>query len=523
LSCDARADQLRAMAEAPLDVLVIGGGITGVGCALDAASRGLRTAIVEADDWASGTSSRSSKMIHGGLRYLATGDVGVVRESLRERRALQRNAAHLVRPLSMLLPAYGRGPMPFDRMKIGAGLWLYEALGHRAAAGALHKWLSRDELQALVPNIAIDSAAAGGRLRGAHHYHDACADDCRLVLSVLRSAVSHGALAVNGTRVTSLLRDGDRIVGAKVAGDLTDGRELELAARVVINAAGVWADRIADAAHDSPLTVTPSKGVHVVVPRERAGIASGIAFFEQMGNANVFLEPWADDLAIIGTTDAPYDGDLTDPEATEAEINWLLDTANEFLHEPIARNDVLATYAGLRPLIAAADTRTHHTKDVSRRHLLRSDPGVVTIAGGKLTAYRSMAEDAIDAATRQLGRAERCVTATLALDGCRPAPTTSEVETVARRLGGISALDAAHLVRRHGTNVDAIITLVERDAALAERIHPERPYIQAEAVWAYEQEQARGADDIIHRRTRIGIETADPSAATHAALAVQAS
>ncbi|MCW2928866.1 MAG: glpD2, partial [Thermoleophilia bacterium] len=445
-TASSRTATLEAMAREPLDVLVVGGGITGVGVALDAASRGLRVGIVEADDWACGTSSRSSKMIHGGLRYLASGDVGVVRESLRERRRLQRNAEHLVRPLSMLLPSYGR--FPFQRIKLGIGLWVYEALGHRAAAGALHAWRSVAETSRLVPGISLDAPAGGGRLRGAHHYHDGSADDVRLVLAVLRTALAHGALASNGTPVLRLLRDGDRVRGAVVGGDAAsaatgarDG-ELEIEARIVVNATGVWADRTITEGSDGQLAsfrVMPSKGIHLTVRRDRVGIESGIAFFEQTGNANVFVEPWQDDLAFIGTTDAPYSGDLARPEATDEEVAWLLEKVNQFLRTPLTTDDVLSRWAGLRPLVTPAEGADEQSKDVSRRHLLVDRPGILTITGGKLTAYRSMAEVTVDAAMSQLGRKGRSRTRTLALDGSRPLPTPAELDALAARLGIVRA------------------------------------------------------------------------------------
>ncbi len=519
-----RTSQLEAMSERPLDVLVIGGGITGVGVALDAVTRGLRVGIVERDDWASGTSSRSSKMIHGGLRYLATGDVHVVRESLRERARIQRNAAHLVRPLSMLVPAYGRGPMPLQRMKLGAGLWAYEALGHRHAAGSLHEWIGASELTRIVPGVSMHTAD-GARLRGAHHYHDASADDVRLVLAVLRSAVAEGAYAANGTGVTRLLRDGDRVVGAVVSGDAArDARgarpngELEIEARVVINATGVWADEtLAAGGHDLPVgfRVQPSKGIHLAVRRDRAGVDSGIAFFGQTNNSNVFIEPWQDDLAFVGTTDDPYDGDLADPVATEAEIATLLGRVNAFLRDPIQRSDVIATWAGLRPLIAPDASANVKSKDVSRRHLLVDRAGSITITGGKLTAYRSMAELAVDAAMAQLGRRARCRTRDLALDGCRALPSSAELEEIAALLGR-SRADVRHLLRRHGANTPHLLALVRDDPALGERLHPERPYLVAEAVWAVTHEQSRNAADVIERRTRVSLEARDPNLAVDA-------
>jgi glycerol-3-phosphate dehydrogenase len=518
-----RAAQLAAMAAEPLDVLVVGGGITGVGVALDAATRGLRVGIVERDDWACGTSSRSSKMIHGGLRYLASGDVKVVRESLRERSRLQRNAEHLVRPLPMLLPSYGRGPLPFERMKLGIGLWMYEALGHRRAAGSLHEWLGVREFTRLVPGVAVGTRGRK-RFRGAHHYHDASADDVRLVLAVLRTALAHGALAANGTPVTRLLRDGERVVGAVVTGDAardaTGGAsdELELLARVVVNATGVWADETLRAgAGDAPVgfRVLPSKGIHLAVRRDRVGIESGIAFFGQTDNSNVFIEPWQDDLAFIGTTDAPYDGDLERPVATTEEIDWLLERVNPFLRSPIGHDDVLATWAGLRPLVSPEVDSGTKSKDVSRRHLLVDRAGSVTITGGKLTAYRSMAELAVDAVMAQLGRHGRSRTRELRLEGSRPVPTSLEVEEVSIALG-VARADARHLLRRHGTNTTHLLQLVLERPELAERLHPDRPYLAVEAVWAATHEQARDVEDVLHRRTRLALETPDPDRAAPA-------
>jgi glycerol-3-phosphate dehydrogenase len=515
-----RSTELESMAAAPLDVLVIGGGITGAGVALDAASRGLRVGIVERDDWACGTSSRSSKMIHGGLRYLASGDIGVVRDSLRERARLQRNAAHLVRPLSMLLPVYGRGWLPLQRMKLAAGLWLYEALGHRRAAGSLHRWRTLPEVTRLVSGIAPVSAAGGGRLRGAQHYHDACADDVRLVMSVLRSARTYGAMAVNGTPVLRLLRDGERVIGAAVGGDAAaatagaiDG-ELELRAKVVVNATGVWADEIlraGDEDQSAGFQVLPSKGIHLTVQRERLGIDSGIAFFGQTDNSNVFLEPWQDDLAFIGTTDTPYDGDLADPQATDQEIDGLLELVNQFMREPLTRADVVTAWAGLRPLVAP-ETDEENSEDVSRRHLLVDRAGILTITGGKLTAYRSMAEHTIDAAMHQLGRSGSSRTRELRLDGCRKLPSSDEITSVAEAIGGPRS-DARHLLRRHGANVPHLLSLIADRPELAERLHPERPYLAAEAVWARSHEQARDVEDVLQRRTRIALETRDPQLA----------
>ncbi|MEO6866717.1 MAG: glycerol-3-phosphate dehydrogenase/oxidase, partial [Gaiellales bacterium] len=480
-AADDRTRQLEAMAAHELDVLVVGGGVTGVGVALDAATRGWSVGIIERDDWACGTSSRSSKMIHGGLRYLASGDISVVRESLRERRRIQNNAAHLTRPLPMLLPIYGRGPVPLQRTKLGIGMWLYELLGHRAAAGSFHSWLKLPQLTRLVPGVALDSKEGGGRLRGAYHYHDGSADDVRLVLSILRAAIRHGANAVNGAPALRMLREGDRVVGAVVGGDAAaaaagavDG-ELTIKARVVVNATGVWADRTVaegEEARGVGFHVQPSKGIHLTVPRDRVGVDSGIAFFGQTDNSNVFIEPWQDDLAIIGTTDVPYDGDLEHPTATDEDITWLLDHINAFLREPVRPEHVLSSWAGLRPLVVPdSAANEEQTKDVSRRHLLVDRPGVVTITGGKLTAYRAMAEMTGDAVGRQLGLQSRSRTRKLPLDGCRAQASSGEIGQIAAQLN-ISRGDVRHLLRRHGSNVPALVAMIGERPELGERLHP---------------------------------------------------
>lgn len=518
-SIHTRGSDLESMASQELDMLVIGGGITGAGVALDAASRGLSVGIVERDDWACGTSSRSSKMIHGGLRYLASGDIGVVRESLRERARIQRNAAHLVRPLSMLLPVYGSRSFSLQRLKLASGLWSYEALGHHKAAGSFHRWRTLSELTRMVPGIALHSLAGGGRLQGAQHYHDASADDVRLVMSVLRTARRFGALAANRTSVRRLIREGGRVVGAVVTGDAAqavsrtnDEGELVIRAKVVVNAAGVWADQVlhqesTDSAR-AGFHVMPSKGIHFTVKRDRVGIDSGIAFFEQSGNSNVFIEPWQDDLAIIGTTDTPYDGDLANPKPQNSEVEWLLKTVNQFIRDPLDQSDLIAVWAGLRPLVVPEVSATK-SKDISRRHLLLEQPGVLTITGGKLTAYRAMAEHTVTTALRQLDIHRECVTSDLQLVGCMPVPSSNEITQVAQALN-FSRSDARHLLRRYGSDTACIVDLALEQSQLAQRIHPERPYVGAEIVFAARYEQAQSVDDVLQRRTRIALEVTQP-------------
>jgi glycerol-3-phosphate dehydrogenase len=260
----------------------------------------------------------------------------------------------------------------------------------------------------------------------------------------------------------------------------------------------------------------PSKGIHLTVRRDRAGIETGIAFFEQTGNSNVFLEPWQDDLAFVGTTDTPYEGDLAHPRADESDIQLVLERVNQFLHTPLERDDVLSHWAGLRPLVESSPGGS--SQEVSRSHLLIDAPGLVTITGGKLTAYRSMAEDAVDAVSRQLGVRRECTTIQTTLDGAMPAPSRAHIDAVASQLAGDRTM-ARHLLRRHGKNTDTILKLAHADEALRERIHDERPYIAAEVLWGTEHEQARNAADVLERRTRIQLETRIDTPASKAAAA----
>ena len=506
-----RPDTLQQMAGEPLDVLVIGGGITGAGVALDAALRGLRVGLVERDDFACGTSSRSSKMIHGGLRYLATGDVRLVREALKERRGIQQRAAHLVRPLPMLLPVHGVR-VPWNRVKLGAGLWIYDLLG-AWRAGVRHKWLTQEETLAVAPNAAPEG------LLGALSYNDAQADDVRLVLAVLRTAARHGALLCNGANAAELLRDGERVAGARILSDATPGGSVEIEARVVVNATGVWADQLgADAHGTDSFEILPSKGIHLTVPRERLGVDTGMAFFSQTGNSNVFVEPWQDDLAFIGTSDDPYTGDLATPHATPAEIERLLAGVNPFLREPLASSDVIASWAGLRPLVVKPGERAKSSKDVSRNHRTVVAPGLVTLVGGKLTTYRAMAEDAVNEVARQLDRPlPECRTETAPLEGSADVRSSAAVDGLVAQLK-IPRGAARHLLRRYGTRCEIIVELCRADPELAEPLHPERPYIVAEVAYAARYELARDVEDVLSRRTRLALETADGGAAATAAV-----
>ena len=390
-----RARSLQQLGDTHFDVLVIGGGITGAGVALDAASRGLRTALVERDDFASGTSSKSSKLVHGGLRYLQNGDVRLVYEALRERQRLRHNAPHLVRLLPFLIPIFSKDGLinPKVARALGSAMWMYDLTGG-ARIGKLHKRLKKAEAVAHMPTLPED------RLAGAYLYYDAAADDARLTLTLVRTAViDHGAVAANHTAVVGLRHEDGQAIGAVVE---ADGQRIEVRARSVVNAAGVWSDevRALDEGGD-PDSIRPAKGIHITVPWEKVRNDIAVVVPVPKDKRSVFVVPWlpTDDgryeLTYIGTTDTDYDGPIDDPQCTADDVAYLLKAVNFSMREPLSEADVVGTWAGLRPLVKAATSG--RTADLSRRHTVnRSPSGVVTVTGGKLTTYREMAEDTVD-------------------------------------------------------------------------------------------------------------------------------
>lgn len=476
---------LRRLAAEHFDVLVVGGGITGAGCALDAAARGLRTALVEKDDFASGTSSRSSKFVHGGLRYLQQGDFRLVYEALRERRRLMRNAPHLVQVLPFLLPMFGKGgivPAKVARA-LGTAMWMYDATGG-ARIGKVHKRLSAAEAHAHMPTLRRD------RLVSAYLYYDAAADDARLTLTIARTAaLQHDAVLANGARLVDVRKDGvGRVRGAVVE---ADGERIEVTCRAIVNAAGVWADQVRalDEGHD-PDTIRQAKGVHVVLPRRLLGNDIAVILPVPGDRRSVFVAPWGDH-AYVGTTDTDDDGSPDAPRTTETEVAYLLAAVNASLAEPVSASDVVGTWAGLRPLVRGSTART---ADLSRRHqVVTSSSGVVTVIGGKLTTYRQMAEDTIDAVQRVLGtRPRRCPTTRLRVVGAEGH------EPFARSGDPVRT----HLAGRFGGESAAVLGLTYEDPTLAEPLVPGLPYLKAEAVYAVRHEMARSVDDVLSRRTR---------------------
>jgi glycerol-3-phosphate dehydrogenase len=501
LSPQAREDALDAMAETELDVLVVGGGVVGAGTALDAVTRGLSTGMLEQRDYASGTSSRSSKLIHGGLRYLEMLDFALVREALQERGLLlTRLAPHLVRPVPFLYPLTHRG---WERPYVGAGLALYDAM---AMAGKYdmgvprHRHLLRRQVAQIAPDLRPDA------MTGAIRYHDAQVDDARLVTTIARTAASHGALCATRTKVVGFLREGERVTGAR-ARDLETGRELDVRARVVVNAAGVWTDEIqALVGGRGALHVQASKGIHLVVPRDRIRSEAGIIL--RTAVSVLFVIPWGRHW-IVGTTDTPWNLDKAHPAASRTDIDYLLDQVNTVLKEPLRHEDVEGVYAGLRPLLTG---ESEPTSRISREHTVVTPvPGLVIIAGGKLTTYRVMGRDAVDAARHSLaqGGVPDSITDKVRLVGAEGFETRSNQRAALARSSGLHVARVDHLLGRYGGLVDELLDLVARDPRLGEPLAGAEDYLSAEVVYAVTHEGARHLDDVLTRRTRISIETFD--------------
>ena len=481
----------------PFDLLVIGGGITGAGIARDAAMRGLRVALVERDDFASGTSSRSSRLIHGGLRYLEHGQLHLVFEASRERRTLMRIAPHLARPLRFTWPMFDDARIP--RWKVRAGLTLYDALALFRNV-APHRDIGADAVLALEPALRRRGLTAGAT------YFDAATDDSRLTLANLRAARLAGATIASRAEVTALIRDHGAVRGARVCHTPT-GASFDVAARVVVNATGPWSDairRLADPA--APPSVRGTKGVHVALPRARVGNHGALTLLSPVDGRVFFMLP-ASATTIVGTTDTDYDGPPDSVRATAADVDYLLRSANAYFPDAhLAPNDVVAAWAGIRPLIGG-DAR--HPDALSREHAVTSTaPGLITISGGKLTTYRVMARDAVDAVQRALGQPVRhAATGDTPLPGGAFTSLDGEVAAAAERTGA-QAL-AAHLVSRYGSEWRDVWSLAERDRALARPIAPPLDDIAAEVSWAIEQEMALTLGDILIRRTHVAFETVD--------------
>lgn len=495
---DARLRDLGRLTAEEWDLLIVGGGIVGAGALLDGVSRGLKVALVEQGDFAGGTSSRSSRLIHGGLRYLEQLHVGLVREALAERARLLRLAPHLIRLEEFLFPLYG--PPVLTRAFYTIGMTFYDLLGS-ARSGGRHRQISRAGALEYAPDLRPDG------LRGALLYHDAMEDDARYTLAVVRTALAHGqdAVALTRVRATAGIRNGGRTVGATMC-DVPTGASFDVRAKSVLDATGVWGSlpdgpfgAAAGGAAARGFNILPSRGSHLVIPRGRIAARGGMTI--RIPGRVAFLVPWPNHW-IVGTTDDPYLGPLDRPAASGAEVDRLLGTLNATFDLNISRDDIVGTFAGLRPLIAPADASS--TIRVSREHRVAvEDPGLIRISGGKYTTYRVMARDAVDAVLgRRAARARPSTTAELPIIG---AASRSDLDALAIRIArefGLLPEHASSLVGRHGTEApDVLVSGQEHD--LNRHLVAGLPYLEAEVAWAVRNELALSLDDILARRLRL--------------------
>jgi glycerol-3-phosphate dehydrogenase len=512
-----RNDALRAIQEHPFDVVVVGGGITGAGVALDAASRGYSVALVERDDFGKGTSSRSSKMVHGGLRYLQNFDLGLVREALLERQLLVQLAPHLVYPTPFLVPALGE-----DRrdLRIGIGLNMYDVMAtSRIGRGRSqrnehgeeadywspdrHRTISGEEAIELIPALEPKEPSS------AYLFYDCQTDDVRLVLTVLGEAERFGAVVLNGAEVTDVLDEGGRAAGVAFT-EAESGARIELRADNVVNATGVWADRIRP---DELLTeeeiprIRPSRGTHVTLSTDQLDIGTAACIVPARGERTIFALPWYGRV-LVGTTDNDYEGDIDHVPPSESDVEYLLDALNGYFGTDVGPDDLTGAYAGVRPLISSGDPKK--SVDISRKaELYETSSGMLTITGGKLTTFRRMAAQVVDRITQRDGREAECRTDDIPLGmGARP----DDLET---------SVDLPHgatdqLAFRYGHAARAVLDLCEERPELAEPIAPGHPDLCAEVVIAARREQARSVADVLLRRTRLGLlaakELRDPDA-----------
>jgi glycerol-3-phosphate dehydrogenase len=491
---DHRARTWEAMREAPVDVLVIGGGVTGAGAALDAVTRGLSVALVEARDWASGTSSRSSKLFHGGLRYLEQLNFSLVREALRERDLmLSRIAPHLVKPVPFLYPLQHRA---WERPYVGAGLTLYDQMAGMSRPLPRHRHHTRTGALKLCPALRREA------LVGAVRYYDALTDDARHTLTLVRTAARFGAQVRSSTEVVDLLREGDRVVGA-VLSDVESGEQIQLRARVVVNATGVWTDDIQRLAGGrGRFRVRASKGVHIVVPRDRIASETGLVL--RTASSVLFVIPWGNRW-VIGTTDTDWNLDRAHPAATRTDIDYLLEHVNSVLAVRLTRDDVQGVYAGLRPLLSG---ESESTSQLSREHAVaRPMAGLVSLAGGKYTTYRLMAAEAIDAAAADLGeRLNPSVTEHVPLVGADGYHAlVNQVSELGERYR-IPPWRMRHLLDRYGSLATEVLATAEDDPLLLEPLPGAEDYLRAEIRYGVTHEGALHLDDLLARRTRLSIE-----------------
>ena len=488
-----RPASLQRLANEEFDVVVIGGGITGAGVALDAASRGLRVALVERDDFASGTSSKSSKLVHGGLRYLQQGDVRLVYQALRERKRLRRNAPHLVHVLPFMIPILTKDGVISKKISraLGSAMWMYDLTGGWRI-GRIHRRLSAKNAYKHLPTMPQK------KLASAYLYYDAEADDARLCLAVLRTAADKGAAIANRCRVDSITSESKTQHVVHVV-DTLSGAAIGIRARSVVNAGGVWADDVRaldEKVH--PDTIRPAKGVHLTVPWNKVQNDIAVVIPVPKDRRSLFVVPWipkADGtyyFTYIGTTDTDYRGPVNDPQCTKDDIDYVLNALNASVTTNVTTDDVTGVWSGLRPLVKTDDTsaKAGRTADLSRRHkVVTSANGIVSVTGGKLTTYREMAEDAVDAACEVMNIRKKSRTRSLSLHGANGRSSQS------------TYLDK-HLDGRYGSDAQHIRALIKNEPSLGEELVPGLPYVRAEAVYAVTHEMATSLDDVLTRRTR---------------------
>ena len=506
LSPAGRTATLAALREDELDVLVIGGGVVGAGSALDAVTRGLKVGLVEARDYAAGTSSRSTKLFHGGLRYLEQFGFHLVFEALRERSlVLNTLAPHLARPVPLIYPL----EKPIDRAYVGMGIGVYDVMGAGREVPHHHRHLGKRKTLESFPS------GKSSVIRGAIRFYEGQVDDARHTMMLARTAAEYGALVVNSTRVTRFLREGDRVSGVGVT-DLETGEEFEIRARQVINAAGVWTDEIQQMVGGrGQFRVRASKGVHLVVPRNRINSQTGI--ITRTEKSVLFIIPWGSHW-IIGTTDTDWKLDLAHPAASRSDIDYLLAHANTLLADPLTREDVIGVYAGLRPLLSG---ESDSTSRLSREHAVASPVrGLTVIAGGKYTTYRVMAQDAVDNAVHGLERTvPPSVTDRTPLLGAEGYFGLWNARELTAERTGLRVSVIEHLLGRYGSLYTQLLDMIAERPELGEPLPGAPEYIKAEVVYAASHEGALHLDDVLTRRTRISIEVPDRGEVAAAAVA----
>jgi glycerol-3-phosphate dehydrogenase len=513
LSSSTRAHNISLMGSEEFDVLVIGGGVTGAGVALDAVARGYKVALVEKVDFASGTSSKSTKLVHGGIRYLPNFDFALVREALVERGLLLRNAPYLVHSVGFVLPIYkgDRHPvgLPFTTpwgiglgLILDIGLWLYDGLAGRHNVRR-HRRLSRKKVMELAPALVTENLKEG------FIYYDGQTNDARLTMAILRTAVQYGATVANYAEVISFLTEDGKVRGAHVR-DNSGDQQFVVRARHIVNATGVFSEQVEALTEAGSLVhIEPSKGVHLVFSREDVKIGDDAIVLPETDDKRIlFLVPW-ESRAVFGTTDTGS-GDLDHPTSTQDDIDYLLHHLNRYLSVNLTADDIISVYAGYRPLLRARSS-AHSTAKLSRTHAVLQNPsGLVTIVGGKLTTYRRMAQDTVDVLSRRDGSTSPPhPTQNLPLTGSAGWPAVQRDLEVKGKELGLSPQTISHLGESYGSHANSLLSLIEGDASLGERLIEDLPYVRAEVVYACRHEMAMTLDDMLARRTSIILEDRD--------------